>query len=428
LSPRRTTLLAVVLVGAGWALTLWVSPWSDERVNDLFVYRSYAQPVLAGALPYRDILSEYPPLASPAIVLPGLVGTGAETFRLVFAGWTLLLAVVVGLLCGALAARTGGDRRRAVFAVALMPLLCGALVRTHFDLAPVALTLAALLLLCMGRSRAGMAVLGLGAMTKFFPLLIAPVALAWLVGRGRRREAWQGAAALLAVLVVLGGAAVAASPQGALDAVRYHLDRPVQIESTPALALLALDEAGLGDAVSVASHRSDGLAHWGDGLVTGVFAAGLVGVIALLTLFAARRPDPRGLVLASLAAVTAFAVLGKVLSPQFVIWIVPLGALAFAWRMHALAAAVAAAAVLTQLEFPSRYFDLVAREPLPLALVALRNAALLVVVALAVGALTPTTARAGAAARSRSHGHRRPPRPAPRSATDPRSRSQSALG
>jgi hypothetical protein len=428
LSPRRTTLLALVLLGAGWALTLWVSPWSDERVNDLFVYRSYAEPMLAGALPYRDIPSEYPPLASPAIVLPGLVGTGAETFRLVFAGWTFVLAVVVMLLCGALATRTGGDRGRALLAVALVPLICGALVRTHFDLAPLALTLAALLLLCTGRPRAGMAVLGLGAMTKFFPLLIAPVALAWLVGRGRRREAWQGAAALLTVLVVVGAAAIAASPQGALDAVRYHLDRPVQIESTPALALLALDEARLGEAVNVASHRSDGLVHGADGVVSGVFGAGLIGVIALLTLFAARRPDPRDLVLASLAAVTAFAVLGKVLSPQFVIWIVPLGALAFAWRMRTLAAAVAAAAVLTQLEFPARYFDLVARESLPVALVALRNAALLLVVALAVRALTTTTALSAAAARSRSHGRRRPPRPAPRSATDLPSRSQSALG
>jgi hypothetical protein len=428
LSPRRTTLLALVLLAAGWALTLWVSPWSDERVNDLFVYRSYAEPVLAGALPYRDIFSEYPPLASPAIVPPGLVGTGAETFRLVFAGWTLLLAVVVALLCGALATRTGGHRGRALLAVALMPLLCGALVRTHFDLAPVALTLAALLLLCTGRPRAGMAVLGLGAMTKFFPLLIAPVALAWLVGRGRRREAWQGAAALLAVLVVLAAAAIAASPQGALDAVRYHLDRPVQIESTPALALLALDQAGLGEAVNVASHRSDGLAHRADGLAIGVFAAAMIGAIVLLALFAARRPDPRGLVLASLAAVTAFAVLGKVLSPQFVIWIVPLGALAFAWRMRTLAAAVAAAAVLTQLEFPARYFDLVAREPLPLTLVSLRNAALLLVVVLAVRALSTTAAPSAAAARWRSHGRRRPPRPAPRSATDRRSRSQSALG
>jgi Glycosyltransferase family 87 len=423
---RRQALAALALLVAGWAVTLWVQPWSDERVNDLFVYRSYAEPVLAGGLPYRDVFSEYPPLASPAIVTPGLLGTGAETFRFAFAGWTLLLAGAVVLLCGALAGSTGGDRRRALFAAALMPLLCGALVRTHFDLAPVALTLAALLLLCTGRPRAGMAVLGLGAMTKVFPLLIAPVALAWLAGRGRRREAWQGAGALVAVLAVFGGAVLAASPEGGLDALRYHLDRPVQVESTPALALLALDEAGIGDAGTVASHRSDGLVHRADGLVSGALLALLAGVVALLALFAARRPEPRSLVLASLAAVTAFVVLGKVLSPQFLIWILPLGALAFAWRMHSLAAVVAAAAVLTQLEFPARYFDLVAREPLPLALVTLRNAALLAVVALSVRALT--SAHAGAAARSRSRGPRRQPRPAPRSATDLRSTSRSAPG
>jgi hypothetical protein len=381
--------LTLAVLAAGWAITLWVEPWSDERVNDLFVYRTYAEPVLGGALPYRDVFSEYPPLASPVIVLPGLVGTGAETFRLAFAGWTLLLGASVVLLCGALAARTGGDRGRALLAAALAPLLCGALLRTHFDLAPVALTLAALWLLSTARPRAAMAVLGLGAMTKLFPLIIAPIALAWLVGRGRRREAWQAGLTLLAVLVALGCAAVAASPEGAFDALRYHLERPVQVESTPALALLALDEAGLGDAVSVASHRSDGLVHQADGLVSGALLAVLAGVIALLARYAARRPDPRSLVIASLAAVTAFAVLGKVLSPQFVIWILPLGALAFAWRMYALAAAVAAAAVLTQLEFPARYFDLVAREPLPLALVALRNAVLLAALVLAVRALQP---------------------------------------
>jgi Glycosyltransferase family 87 len=386
---RRDAVAAVALLAAGWALTLWVSPWSDETVNDLFVYRSYAEPVLAGALPYRDVFSEYPPLATAAIALPGLAGTGAEVFRLAFAGWTLLLAAAVVLLCGALAARTGGGRRRALLAAAMLPLLCGALVRTHFDLAPVALTLAALLLLCSDRPRAGFAVLGLGAMTKLFPLLIAPVALAWLVGRGRTREAWQGAAALLAVLAVLCGATLVASPDGALEAVRYHTDRPVQVESTPAMALLALDEAGLGDAGSVASHRSDGLVHPADGLVTAVLAAALIAVLSLLALAAARRPEPRSLVLASLAAVTAFVVLGKVLSPQYVIWILPLGALALAWRMYALAATVGAAAALTQVEFPARYFDLVAREPFPVAVVATRNALLLAALVLAVRALQP---------------------------------------
>jgi hypothetical protein len=389
--PRGTfdAVIALALLAAGWALSLWIAPWSDERVNDLFVYRSFAGPVLDGALPYRDVFFEYPPLASAAIALPGVLGTGAEVFRFAFAGWTLLLAAAVVLLCGALAARTGGDRRRALLAAALAPVLCGALLRTHFDLAPVALTLAALLLLASDRPRAGLAVLGLGAMTKLFPLLIAPVAIAWLVGRGRKREALQGAAALAAVVAGLGAAAVAASSEGAVDAVRYHLERPVQIESTPALALLALDEAGLGEARSVASHRSDGLVHAADGVVTAVLAGTLLGILALLTLVAARRPDPRSLVLASLAAITAFVVLGKVLSPQFVIWILPLGALAVAWRMHALAAAIGVAAILTQMEFPARYFDLVAREPFPVAVVVARNAVLLAALILAVRALQP---------------------------------------
>jgi len=424
---RRDAALALALLTAGWVLTLWVPPWSDETVNDLFVYRSVAEPVLEGALPYRDAFSEYPPLASAAIAAPGVLGTGPEAFRFAFAAWTLVLAAAVVLLCGALAARTGGNRRRALLAAALMPLLCGALVRTHFDLAPVALTLAALLLLCSDRPRAGLAVLGLGAMTKFFPLLIAPVAIAWLVGRGRTREAWQGGLALVAVVAVLCGAALAASPEGVLDAVRYHTGRPIQIESTPALALLALDQVGIGAAESVASHRSDGLVHPAGDLVTAVLAAALVAVLILLTGVAARRPDPRSLIVASLGALAAFVVLGKVFSPQFVIWILPLGALAFAWRMHALAAAVTAAALLTQLEFPARYSDLVAREPFPVAVVAGRNAVLAAVLVLAVRELRATTAPpAEAAARSRSPGPRRPPRLEPRSATGPRRRSQIA--
>jgi hypothetical protein len=78
-----------------------------------------------------------------------------------------------------------------------------------------------------------------------------------------------------------------------------------------------------------------------------------------------------------------------VLSPQFVIWVLPLGALAFAWRLHSLAAAVALAAVLTQVEFPAHYFDVVAREPLAIALVALRNLALAALLALSVRELLP---------------------------------------
>jgi hypothetical protein len=384
---RRDALAALGLLVLGWAMTLWVAPWSDERVNDLFVYRSFAEPVLAGGLPYRDVFFEYPPLAAPAIALPGLAGTGEETFRLAFAAWTLVLAGAVVLLCGALAALTGGDRRRALFAAALAPLACGALLRTHFDLAPVVVVLAALWLVCAERPRAGLALLGIGALVKGFPLVAIPIVLAWLLGRGRRREAVQGALVCLAVLVAGAGMALAVAPDGALDAVRYHLERPVQLESPAAMALLGLDAIGAGEAVSVSSHRSDGLLHPLDGAVSALVALALVAVLALLAGLAARHGDRRRLVLASLAAVTAFAALGKVLSPQFVIWVLPLGALAFAWRLHALALAVLAAAVLTQVEFPAHYFDVVAREPLAIALVALRDLVLLAVLALSIRAL-----------------------------------------
>jgi hypothetical protein len=387
---RRDTLAALGLLVAGWALTLWVAPWSDERVNDLFVYRIFAEPVLDGGLPYRDVFFEYPPLAAPVIALPGVVGTHEETFRLAFAGWMLVAAGALVLLCGALAERTGGDRRRALFAAALAPVACGALLRTHFDLVPVAITLAGLWLVCTERPRSGLALLGVGALVKGFPLVAVPVVLAWLLGRGRRREALEGAAACSAVLLIGVGAAVAVSPDGAVDALRYHLERPVQIESVPAAALLGLDGLGLGEAVSVSSHRSDGLLHPIDGAVAALGALALVLVVALIAALAARGDGDdarRRLVLASLAAVTAFAVLGKVLSPQFVIWVLPLGALAFAWRMHALALAVLAALVLTQIEFPAHYFDVVAREPFALVLVAVRDLVLLAVLVLSVRAL-----------------------------------------
>jgi hypothetical protein len=224
-------------------------------------------------------------------------------------------------------------------------------------------------------------------MTKGFPIVVAPVALAWLVGRGERRAALEGGAALGLVILVLAGVALAFSPSGAVDSLRYQLDRPVQVESPPALVLAALDGIGAGHATTVNSHRSDGIEHPLAGELGVAFQLALLGVVALLAVQAARLPEPRSLVLASLGAVAAFAVLGKVLSPQYLLWTLPLGALALAWDRLALAGAVAAATVLTLVEFPSHYFDLVAREPFPVAVVALRDAALLVAVGLVVRAL-----------------------------------------
>ena len=113
------------------------------------------------------------------------------------------------------------------------------------------------------------------------------------------------------------------------------------------------------------------------------FLALLAATVAALTVSAARVADVRGLALASLAGAAAFAAFGKVLSPQFMLWLVPLAAVAWAWGMYALAVVTTAAIAVTLAWFPDRYFDLVDREEFPLAAVAGRNVLLLLMLALA---------------------------------------------
>jgi uncharacterized membrane protein len=382
---RGLTLLGCIGLAASFAVTLWVMPWSDERVSDLFVFRGDAAYFLHGLLPYRDVQFEYPPLAYPALALPGVFGTGQSAYRWTFAVMALALAMAVLVLVRSLARRTGGDERVAVAAVALAPLLTGAMIRNHFDLLPVALTLGALLLVASGRAVAGFAVLGAAVMTKGFPVVVAPVALAWLWARGERRQALLGAGALAAVVAAVAACALVVSPSGSFDAIRYQTDRPVQIESLPSFAVRTVDWLGGPEARPVSSYKSDGLLHPAGSAFAALF--GIVGVVAvaLLALGAARRPlDARAFVLASLGAVAAFATFGKVLSPQYLVWILPLGALALAWRRWALAATVGAATLLTFVEFPSRYFSLVAGHAFPLAVVAARDALLVLAVAISV--------------------------------------------
>jgi len=302
----------------------------------------------------------------------------------------LVAALAVMLLTASLA------RERALTAawiVALSPLLTGAVVRTHFDLVAVALMLGALLALIRGRPTAGFALLGAGAMTKLFPALLVPVVAAWLVARRRGGDAARGAAVFVAVVAVvslpfLGG--------GYVDAYRYQLERPVQIESTPATVIFALGGSHVtGTSTVPDAHGSNGLVGGSADVVEAVFTALLAATLALVVVLVARGPpEERRLLLGALAAVLAFAALGKVLSPQFLVWLVPFGALAWTWGERTLALLLAAAILLTQLEFPARYEELVDERTSVVLLVAARNATL-------IAALAVTLARLAGPVRSR---------------------------
>ncbi len=392
---RRPEVWTVALLALTFGVTLLAMPWSDESVTDLPVRSSYSALVLDGALPYRDFFFEYPPLAAPAIAVPGIVGTEVDAYRFGIAAATFLVTTATLLLAGAIARRTAGSAAAAMATVALSPLLLGAVVRLHFDPLAVALTLAAIAALLSRRPALGMALVGAGAMTKGFPIGVAPVALVWLWFGAGRGEAIRGAVALGATLLVIGAAWLALSPEGALDSMSYQLDRPVQLESSPASALFALAKLGGDDPISVASHGADAVVHPLDGPVGIAFAAALLTALATLTALAGRAARGwaalgggaaassmalRPLALAALTAVAAYVAFGRVLSPQYMIWVVPLLALAVAWRMRALAALTGAACLLTLAEFPSRYVELSQFEALAIGITAMRNAALILAV------------------------------------------------
>jgi hypothetical protein len=94
-----------------------------------------------------------------------------------------------------------------------------------------------------------------------------------------------------------------------------------------------------------------------------VFAVGLsvlqlAALVGTWILFARGPATRERLLLASAAALVAFVALGKVLSPQFLIWLIPVVPLVYGRRGLTASVLLAAALVVTQLWFPYRYWDL----------------------------------------------------------------------
>jgi uncharacterized membrane protein len=377
---------AVALLVAAWLVTFLVHPWSDDSNMDVTHFPPRAQEWIDGKLPYRDVKFEYPPLAVPLIGLPQLVKVGS--YKLGFGLIQLAFALLLMAMCVLAARRTGGDERRAAFGLAIAPLLAGSLMRGYFDVAPIALTMAALVAILYGRVKLGFALLGLAVMTKGFPLVVAPIALAWLLGRGQRRQALEGLATLALVAGVLGAVVLAFSPGGAWYAIHYQTARPLEIEGTPASMLYVWDWVFGQRGRTFGSFGSINLGHAGSGFVTVLCGLLLVASIAALTYRAARENQPRALVLASVAAVAAFAAFGKVFSPQYVVWLFPLIALGAAWGEWWIAGAAAVATLLTKIEFPGLFNDLVARKSGTVLVVTERNFAVVLIVGIAIWTLS----------------------------------------
>jgi hypothetical protein len=350
---RVAVALALFLVA--WSL-LHVGFYERDQIVDTPVYERYGLAMRGGDVPYRDFEVEYPPGALPVFVAPTLLG---GDFRGAFE-WLMALCGGGVIVATAIAGRRLGLGLGTLAFVALAPLALGSVILTRFDLWPAMLASFALAALVHDRLRLGHGLLGAAVAAKLYPGVLLPLALAYVWRRRGRREALVCGAVFAAVVVAAYLPFLAIAPGEVASSLDRQLSRPLQIESLGAAALLAAhDLFGLGVEVR-SSHGSQNLAGTLPTLVGIALSAAQVAVLVWLWFgFARSRRTPSApeLALAAAAAVTAFVALGKVLSPQFLVWLVPLVPLA---RRLGATALLAVALVLTQLWFPSRYWDLAA--------------------------------------------------------------------
>jgi hypothetical protein len=391
--PRPGMVVSVCALLAVWLVCTRHGPFSADQVGDLSVYDAYHFLMSEhGLLPYRDFDFEYPP---GALIPIRLVGGDLIRMSLFMLAGTAVAQVAAWRISG----------WRAGWLMVLLPPVAGALVRTHFDLLASAFAMVGLWLIVApprgrGWVEAGFAVLALGTMTKLWPAALAAVAFAWLYGRGEVRAAVRSAAVFAAVVVVT------AAPFVALGGfpstmVRFHLERPVQVESTAATVLeIAGGTHVTGDPILHDRFKSNGLDGGPASAVADVSTLALLVAGLWIVVLAARRPTTDGLVIAALAVTLAFVCFSKVLSPQYMCWLLPLAAVAW-WRGAAVGAALTwIAATATQAWFPRNYEDVYEQHAWAVVAVGIRNLILLLALAATARALARSPRPVAAAPRS----------------------------
>ncbi|MCM2414592.1 glycosyltransferase family 87 protein [Streptomyces sp. RKAG290] len=368
---RALLLLCVIKV-----ITL---PGPDVTSDVSVIYHGWYDVLGSGSYPHSDVTWQYPPLAALAILSPALLPFleyASAFFVLAF----LCDALVLGLLL--YAGRTGARRRAGAWVwVAGVPLL-GTTAYARYDVMVTAVAVAALLA-GVRQPRVLGALAAFGALLKVWPaLLLAGTA------RGRRtRLAWATAAGVGSGLLVV----CALAAPGSLGFLGSQRDRGTEVESLGALVFHVARQFGwqgrvelhygslefLGPHVPLVSTLALGLS-----LVA--FAWLLVWRLRART-FGVSTPADAGF-----TAVLLFTTTSRVISPQYMLWLVGLAAVCLVFResrMMLPACLVLAATGVTQLEFPLGFIHVVTSDATGVTLMFLRNGLLVAATLIAGGRL-----------------------------------------
>lgn len=372
--------LGAYLVAAAAVVAIAAGTYGFFAVTDIGYYRKVAERMALGLRPYADFPLEYPPLAALLLWLPQRVRAFyPHAFAAEMAALGAGTAVVVSACSAAIF--SGARRLVAPLAFAAGVVLCGAILANRFDVAVAFVIAAAVLALVRGRHDLSAGLLGLGFALKLVPVLLLPLVL--LVARRR----WSAVVAF-AVAAAVPFLPYLGAPHLA-GLFLYHAERPLQLESVLATPFLVAHVLGLVPVQITTVFGSQAVIAPGAELAARLSGPLQLAALALTGWLALRRRaslSPEDLALVALGILLSFVTFGKVLSPQFLVWLLPLAALVAAPR-PLVAGLCLALLGLTQLEFPPLFRSLLELRPLAVWVVTLRNAALVVAWGLALGAL-----------------------------------------
>lgn len=361
--------------------TLW---YGDKVITDTPVYYDYASRIARGMVPYADFSSEYPPVAMLLFSLPRLLsGNGYYDFVFWFEVEMMLFSCAIIALLTLLSGRLFGGIRRMVLVLGLYTLFIlsiGSIVQARFDIAVACLMLATVIAFIIDRRLLAWVLVGVGLMTKIIPVLLAPLFLIVHLRRKQRRELWLGPLLAIAAAAVIALPFLLMSASGLAGAFLYHAERPLQIESSWASPLLILSSIADYEVVIINSYGSHNvLSSASEALAS--LSGPVTAALMLLVYWAYwRRGFTAGggwsrlaLVQFTAIAITVFILGGKVFSPQFLIWLLPLVPLLTTREKPWPGAVYWVVLILTQIEFPFSYWKLFSLEPGIIFEVALRN-------------------------------------------------------
>ncbi|WP_189321205.1 glycosyltransferase family 87 protein [Streptomyces flaveus] len=349
-----------------------VFPGPDVTSDVSGIYQGWYHTLRDGTFPLSDVAWQYPPAAALPILSPALLPF------LDYASAFFVLACLADLCVLALLAVAGrrpGRSPRGAWVWAVGVPLLGPTVYARYDVMVTAVAVAALLA-GLGRPRLLGALAAFGALLKVWPALL-------LVGTTKRKP-WDAAAVTATSLLLL----FVAMP-GSFAFLTSQRDRGTEVESVGSLVFHVARHYGWEGEVKL---------NYGSVEFVGPYV-GVVSTAALmLTVLAfgwlllwrlrARRFAPHTLADVAFVAVLLFTVTSRVISPQYLVWLIGLAAVCLVFRdsrMSLPTVLLLAAAFLTVLEFPLWFGHVVASDALGITLLFARNG--LLVAATAIAAL-----------------------------------------